>query len=404
MGKLHLPCLRGQVGGWTYFSTVMRIKDIISQNISTVSESEHLYTENINEVLQREIKVNRTDKISKFIRENDEHFVNTLVLAIHQGDPKWSDFGINSDFRIDGELMSTEGINFIENKLGVLTLGGNEEIFALDGQHRLVGMRDAFSKNPEVGEDEISLIFVIHDQSNVEKTRRLFTVLNKYAEKPRGAELIILDEDDAAAINTRRLVTEHQHLKKSKALSNSKNGGMVKSDVDSLTNLVTINNINKILYNKPSSYYTKRPSVEELDQLYSISKKFWDSLFYARSELVGFIDGNITDTNMLRNDASGGSLLLRPVGQLLIANAYCSFSPEELALFKTKLSQIDFNLSSANWKYLYWNDKMIGKEDALKKAVINYILGKSVEMNITTEMTRIYSLYGATYSNQITPV
>lgn len=45
MKKLHLPCLRGRLGNWTYFSTMMKIKDVVdNQRIITVPESKDLYS------------------------------------------------------------------------------------------------------------------------------------------------------------------------------------------------------------------------------------------------------------------------------------------------------------------------------------------------------------------------
>ena len=61
---LHLPCLRGVIGDWTYFSSVMKVKDIVNRVI-TISQSEELYSKKINEILQREIDEKRVDKIPK---------------------------------------------------------------------------------------------------------------------------------------------------------------------------------------------------------------------------------------------------------------------------------------------------------------------------------------------------
>ena len=157
-------------------------------------------------------------------------FFNSLVVAIHEGSPKWSDIEVERSIKIEGDLIDDENMEILSNKYGILSLSGDEEIFALDGQHRLKGLRKAYVEDPEIGEKELSLIFVIHNHENVERTRRLFTVLNKYAEKPRGAELIIIDEDDAAAINTRRLVSNHPILSLDNAISDSKTANISKSD------------------------------------------------------------------------------------------------------------------------------------------------------------------------------
>ena len=68
---VHLACLRGNIGYWTYYSTVIKIKDLVTDNrVITVSESEELYTQNINRILQREINQSRIKSLKKYIIEN----------------------------------------------------------------------------------------------------------------------------------------------------------------------------------------------------------------------------------------------------------------------------------------------------------------------------------------------
>lgn len=404
---IHLACLRGNIGFWTYYSTIMKIKDIVSNNrIITVSESNELYTSNINKVLQREISPARIKRISDYILNTDERFFSSLVVAIHKGNPKWTDIDLYEKITIDDDDLTPEAIANIGSKYGILSLAGDEQIFALDGQHRLKGIRKAYNQNPDIGDLEVSLTFVIHNHENVERTRRLFTVLNKYAEKPKGAELIILDEDDAAAINTRRLVTEHPILSKANAISNSKTGAISNSDNQSFTTLVTLNSINKILYNKNSTYYTQRPSDEEMSTLYQRSVNFWDTFFAVYPEIISFIDGdseiNISEEKISRNEETGGSLLLRPVGQELVAKSYVKFNQNEIQDFKDKLRQVNFNLSNSNWKYLFWNEKMLGKEQKLKNCMLLYIMGKFEDTPyIHREMRRIYNKNNQPYKDNL---
>ena len=180
---IHLACTHGNLGYWDYYSTVMKVEDIVINNrIITVSESEELFTNNINEILQREIKQTRINAISVYIQNNNERFLGSIVLAIHQGDPKWTEIDINQNFEIDGLGLDDSSVDFLNSKFGVLSLIGNEQIFALDGQHRLLGLRKAYAENQaELGKLEVPVVFVIHKHDQLDKTRRLFTVLNKYA-------------------------------------------------------------------------------------------------------------------------------------------------------------------------------------------------------------------------------
>ncbi len=407
---IHLACTLGNLGYWDYYSTLIKIKDIVSRKrIITVAESEELYTKNINQVLQREISDKRIRSLSNYILKTEERFFSSLVVAIHKGNPKWTEIDISNTFSVEGKSLDEESINFLSSKFGVLTLSGNEQIFALDGQHRLKGIRKAFKEDKKIGELEIPVTFVVHNHKKLEKTRRLFTVLNKFAEKPKGAELIILDEDDAAAINTRRLVTEHPILSMEKALSSSKSGSIPNNDKTSFTTLVTLNKINKILYKKNKDYYSRRPSKKELNELYKISSKFWDSIFETHQEIKKYINGasdvKIGDNKISRKSSDGGSLLLRPIGQEIIAIAYSKFKINEIDEFKEKLKKIDFNLSHDYWKYVFWNEKMLGKEIRLKKALILKLMGKPIpNYDLKKEMDRVYKLHNKNFNLSINAV
>ena len=75
----------------------------------------------------------------------------------------------------------------------------------------MVGTARALEADPSLGNEEVAVIFVGHskDQAGLERTRRLFSTLNRYAKPVSTRDIIALDEDDAVAIVTRRLVDSH---------------------------------------------------------------------------------------------------------------------------------------------------------------------------------------------------
>lgn len=402
---LHLPCLRGVIGDWTFFNSVMKIKDIVNRVI-TVSQSEELYSKNINEILQREVDKKRVDKIRDYLLNNNEHFFSSIIVAIFGGNPIWSDFDIESHFKVDNEEIDPDSSNFIQNKLGVLSLSGEEIIFALDGQHRVRGFQEAYKKDESIGDEEVPIIFVVHNQSFKERTRRLFTVLNKYAQKPKEAELIILDEDDASAIITRKLVDEHEILKLKNAISDTNGTNIPPSDVHSFTTLVMINRINKLILSKYKIDYTQRPDDNNLTKYYQECIDFWNYFFTQFPKIKNTIQGEqcVFENGELynRNNETGGSLLLRPVGQKLFAQIYNAFNEKgQLNVLTSKIPFLDFNLNGNYCKYVTWNNKILPKSEALQKRVFFYALGLSNDHAIHSDLKNAYENYGATYNNKI---
>jgi DNA sulfur modification protein DndB len=408
MKKISLPCLRGVLGEWTYFNTTMKIKDIVeNKRVKTVSESKELYSGNLNDILQREINVSRIKTISEYLCQNPEHFFSSLILAINGGDPQWFDFNIEKHYK--KEVIPEQDINFIENKLGVLSLSGEENIFALDGQHRLLGIRTAYEKCPEIGEEEISLIFVIHSDLLKERTRRLFTVLNKFAQKPKEAELIILDEDDAHAILTRKIIQSHKTFLLKNAISNTNSSNLSANDTINFTTIVTINRVHIELLKKFKINKTKRPSKEILDQYYIELLNFWDFLFDTFPEIEKFIKGESVLINgkiFNRNRNSGGSLILRPIGQILLSKIYVAYRDKnKINLLTNSVRKLDFDLNGKLCKYIYFlNGQMLPKEETLKTQVFFYAIGLNFDDKIHFEMEKVYSKYGDKYINRIESV
>ena len=108
---------------------------------------------------------------------------------------------------LDADTLPRE----LDGVLGILRLDGTQTLFAIDGQHRVEGIRQALKENKELGREEVSVILVAHrnDSDGMERTRRLFTTLNRYAKPVSKSEIVALDEDDIIAITTRALVEKH---------------------------------------------------------------------------------------------------------------------------------------------------------------------------------------------------
>ena len=401
---LHLPSLRGIIGDWTFFCSVMKVKDVVNRVI-TVSQSNELYTNNINEILQREIDKKRVDQIRDYLLNNPEHFFSSIIVAIYGGTPVWSDFDIESHFRVENTYIGSKASEFIENKLGVLSLSGEETIFALDGQHRIRGIKEAFEKNDTIGDEEVSLIFVVHNQNQKERTRRLFTVLNKYAQKPKEAELIILDEDDSAAIITRRLLDQHSVLRHPNAISSSNTSNIPVRDTLSFSTLVTINRVNKEILKHARIDYSKRPKENSLLGYLNECVDYWNFFFETFPEIEKTLNGHkcyFSNGDLFnRNKHTGGSLMLRPIGQLLFAELYTIYRDAgKLKEFSKKAKSLDLNLNGSLCKYITWNNKMIPKTLSLQKSIFKYILGLSSNDSIHEDIKKQLAVYGIEYNER----
>jgi len=196
------PALRAGMGDWVYYVTTMRLAEVADK----IDYAHEIHSNQaLNELIQRRLDERRGKKIASYLLREDQRFFNAMVVGVYGGDPSWYDFAEIVPER-PGELsLPTDA----KDSFGFLSFTGKEKLFALDGQHRLSGIKQAIKKNPsDICDNQITVIFVGHHkgEEGLQRTRRLFTVLNKTAKPVLKGDIIALDEDDIMAICVRRLL------------------------------------------------------------------------------------------------------------------------------------------------------------------------------------------------------
>ncbi|MFH0218276.1 DNA sulfur modification protein DndB [Vibrio alginolyticus] len=309
--RLVLPCLRGYMGSWTTYSCMMRLSDV-SELIGFADEL-HTVTK-LSDKIQRDLKADRKEEISNYLLENEDRFFNSIVVAVYGGDPSWHDIdGLrpNSD-----EAKQLEFPEYAEDCLGFLSITKEEKLFALDGQHRLAGIKDSTKKNKELGDELLNVIIVAHSNSPEGKvrSRKLFTTLNKKAEAVSKDEIIALDEDDISACITRELI-ESDDFKFLNEDNISFSSGQVRG-ASNITTLVNIyDNIQKLVAFKLDVPVKKLDNFKYKDHknLYAFIEHFFAETFKNCDDLMKVVTGELIPGEC-RKSSLGGHMLLRPLG------------------------------------------------------------------------------------------
>jgi DNA sulfur modification protein DndB len=380
---LLLPCLTGKFGSWRFYNVVMKVKDLVDPDtgVKSVPESKKIYkSDNLNEILQRLEDPKRIEPLKNYILKQKDRYFNSLTVAFSGGNPKWYPVEIKKDSK-----FSDENIIYLNLKYGILELTGKEELFILDGQHRLLGLKSAFNQKPECGEEEVSVMLVQHDETTegIKRTRRIFVSLNRNAKPVSEGENIILEEDDASAIIARQLVEKSSHFKTSKVIAFNKNLNMKpgEQDLDKFTSLLALYNVNEILidheklYNKKieGKYVRIRPTDKLIEEEYKAVSDFWDSFFTTFTNAKSFISSPEKHSKL--KTENGGLYYLRPVGQEMIA-MYYKFLKMEGKLSKfNELKKVDGYLESDFWNYILFNphkgNVLMNKGNALTYLLYN---------------------------------
>lgn len=363
--RIVLPAIRGSMGDWTYYSALMSVAEI-SKRLKYAHEISKGRV-SLSKELQRETKLKRGKEIAEYLMVQRERFFNSLVVAVYGGKPKWhAQQTISAHEKylkdLDKETLET---------VGYLTFDGSEELFAIDGQHRLAGINALLEQHPnsEIEDETISVIFVSHEDTvkGLEKTRRLFTTLNKKAVRVSKGDIIVLDEDDVMAICTRWLL-EKNVLKKDLVLRVDSNN-MPASNFSSLTTIGNIYDVLEILFTKAESEVMKRkkflqntrPTNDKLEMYYNFAKEYILLLQINFEEIRElFRAKNATEVIKKYRGERGGSVLFRPMGLEIFTSIIATLTSSKTIPLQDAVvlaSKLPRQLVQPPYEGLMWNSK-----------------------------------------------
>ncbi len=365
MSNTILPAIRSKIGDWNFYSTVLSFKNIqeLIKDPNEIHERQKL-----SEWIQREAIEKHSDEISSYIINNEQRFLGSLIIGVYDGAPEWSP--LNVSFSHDHIGVTEEQQEDLNGKLGFLSLSGNEKLFAIDGQHRVSGIKKALTSEDDyesICNDEVGAIFVSHDASTVEgreRTRRLFTTVNKKSQRVSKSAIIALDEDNGFAIITRKLIDTHWLFEDEREhISYTSTGSIVPENETLITSVVGLYEIIKDLYiGNKKEFETKRPNSEDIDDHFNICNDFFNIL------LEKYADYHNVFVNR-RGNASGfrNLLLFRPIGQRVFAKAtqVLLLRNKTLDESMTLLLNANMNLNTTDWHHILWNpidSKMINNK------------------------------------------
>ena len=388
--RLILPALCGVMGVRAYYSCLMSF-DELARRVSYADEVHQ--NESLSDMIQRELDERRSEEIARYLSDIPEHFFNSLVVATYGGDPNWhplSDVNSRSDEALNN--LSEETIQSV----GFLTLNGDEKLFAVDGQHRLSGIK-RFVENSENSElqDVVSVIFVAHKDTpdGLQRTRRLFTTLNKTARPVRKGEIIALDEDDVMAICARRLV-EDTALFGGDRIAFVAGNNMPVNNTHSLTTIGNLYDVLGILFSQTQTPLKKirrdlqrvRPTDDLLDEYFELAQNFFMELGASIQEVGEFFAATDTEPIVAKHRGSdGGSALFRPIGLDIFARVVAELTKTKTLSISEAVelaAELPTNLSEAPYVELMRDTRtgrILNSNKALLREILLHMLGGSKE-------------------------
>lgn len=385
--EIVLPALRGVMGSWVYYSCLMSI-DEIAKRVHYADEVHK--NEKLSEMIQRRLKTVRSRQIAEYLQTQEDRFFNSLVIATYGGQPNWSSIdSLNSKGR-EGFVEKLSGDTI--SSVGFLSLNGEERLFALDGQHRLSGIkkaiRDGLSQDPP---DDVSVIFVGHKETSkgLERTRRLFTTLNKTAKPVSKGDIIALDEDDVVALSVRWLIEETKLFSGDRVAFVASNNLPAKN-VKSLTTIGNLYDVLEVVFSSVETELKKskqelkraRPVDDELTRYFALSKLYFEGLAKSFKPLNDFFKSQDTEATVKKYRGShGGDALFRPIGQKVFAEIVAALSKKMTLTDAIALcGKLPTKIDSEPYEGLMWDSstqRISNSNLVTLREVLLYMLGES---------------------------
>lgn len=361
----YVPAIRGRMGDWTYYVTAMKLAKVARE--VRFAEDIHSHSE-LDELIQRKIGDRVKKEMVPYLLNQPQRFYGSIIVAVYGGEPEFSPVTVAEHELINDDERSSYGF-------GLLRFDGSQQYFALDGQHRLKSIELALKDKPDLGREEVTVIIVKHENNaeGLARTRRLFSTLNRRAEKTKVGLNIAIDEDDPTAICTRRLVREHPYLgamglvKADEQGLNSKQLSTGVKDQPYFTTLQTLYECSELLLTAyeggmdiDQEFRQNRPDSDTLDAYYEYLSDLWMKIFDLCPDLAGVRTGREKPGTQRidKRFGGGGSVIVRPIGQLALCDALADAMRDGMdsTMFLTRFfGEVSLNLDDAPWKKLVWN-------------------------------------------------
>ena len=358
------------MGDWDYYIVRMTMREV-DREVQLASELWEDKT--LSDAIQRVLDESRVkQQIVNFLSRRDDRFFSSLVVAAIGGNPSWT------------QIPSRFGDTF-----GELAFQNDPRYFALDGQHRLKAVKellaDPAGAPPGFADEQLSVVVVVREDQKVsdniwlQRYRRLFSSLNRYA-KPTDADTnIIMDEDDLFAILTRRLITDHEffraQLPETQSFRVQTKGKNLKSGAPHFISLQTLYAVNQALLMATTErqkwgtskelkhFIQNRPEENLIDQYYAALENHWNALLQAVPDLRREPERMRTHVLPSPNpEQLCDHLLFWPIGQELLAKVARSMldgagldvhaAVDTMAAALRPLAAVPWDLHAPPWRHL----------------------------------------------------
>ncbi|MFB9324408.1 DNA sulfur modification protein DndB [Paenibacillus aurantiacus] len=267
---------------------------------------------------QRTINRSRIPEISSYILDNPTDYVFSSLTASVDGQMKFKPYTDDPDFQNLGRLFISLDARFLIN----------------DGQHRRAAIEEALKITPELGQENISVVFFKDD--GLRKSQQIFADLNRHAVNTTSSLGILYEHRDQLANITKEIVGQVKVLER-----------YTDKERQSLSKFTPKLFVLSNIYNTNSKLINKRKGELITNQESAFLFQFWDKLCQAINEWNLVLEKKLSPTEFRANYINAHGTFLEAVG--LVGNHLMTNHPDDWESYIERLGELDWSRTNSEW-------------------------------------------------------
>lgn len=294
---------------------------------------------------QRTINHQRIPEISSYLIDNSMDYILSSLTA-------------SVDSMVKFEPMSDTGAG---QNIGTLSIPMDAKILINDGQHRRAAIEQAIKENPELGYDNISVLFFIDE--GLARSQQMFADLNKHAVRPSDSISTLYDLRDSIA-GLARHVQQNVHLF-------NRMTEMEKSSISNRsTKLVTLSSIK----NASKALLRKNNKDQILTEEKNIAVEFWEEVVTNMTDWQMALRKEVAPAELRNDYIHAHGVMLQAMGQIG-ADLLTQYQKNWKTILQG-LKNIDWSRTNPVWEGRAMNQGRISKAHINVMLTGNYIKQK----------------------------
>ncbi len=268
---------------------------------------------------QRIINKSRIPEITSYLVDNPSDYTLSSLTA-----------SINA--MVSFEPLSNTGIG---QNMGALHIPMDAQILINDGQHRRAAIEQAIKENPELGHDNISVLFFIDE--GLQRSQQMFADLNKHAVRPSDSISTLYDYRDSLSSLARHLANEVSIFSRMTELEKSS----ISNRSSKLFTLSSIKNASKVLLRKGN-----KDLITEDDKL--IATDYWTEVTQNMPDWIKAKDKKLMTFELREQNIHAHGVMLQAMGNIG-ADLLSNFESDWKNML-TNLPKIDWSRQNKDWE------------------------------------------------------